>query len=87
MVSAGVMLHGGQAGVLHGGGRGRPLHLPQRDLAARRHQVALEGTRDGGDLRNRCELGQWDSIAAWAAGSVTFAVPPVVAKTIVLWPP
>ena len=28
-----------------------------------------------------------DSIAASAAGSVTFAVPWVVAKTIVLWPP
>jgi hypothetical protein len=28
-----------------------------------------------------------DSIAARAAGSVTFAVPLVVAKTIVLWPP
>ena len=28
-----------------------------------------------------------DSIAASAAGSVTFAVPLVVAKTIVVWPP
>jgi hypothetical protein len=27
------------------------------------------------------------SIAALATGSVTFALPPVVAKTIVLWPP
>jgi hypothetical protein len=53
--------HGGpdgvEAGVLHGGCLCRPLHLTQRDLAARRHQAALEGSRDRGDLRNRLELG------------------------------
>ena len=32
-------------------------------------------------------LAMADSIAALAAGSVTFAVPVVVAKTIVVWPP